>query len=270
MPHPYFDLPTPIILGHRGAAGVAPENTLPGFARGLADGAHIIETDVHMTRDEVPVLMHDDAVDRTTEGRGAVADLLLAEVQSLDAGHHFQGEHPDGFPMRGQGIVIPTLEETFRAFPDARFNIEIKAESPALVSRVVALTREFERADRTLLTSGEDGTQALLRAELARTGLRPAIGASVADILDVVQSAQASSAPGTDSMVLQIPREFGGSPLVTPALLAHCHAHGIQVHVWTINEPDEIRELLALGVDGIVTDHPGRMAAMLREARGGA
>ncbi len=119
------------------------------------------------------------------------------------------------------------------------------------------------RQDRTLLTAGEDSIMRTLRQALAGSAVQPALGASVADILTVVRSAVAGEAPDTDSMALQIPREFGGGQLVTPELIKHCHAHGIQVHVWTVNEPAEILALLEMGVDGIVTDYPDRMADLL-------
>ena len=89
MTHPYFDAPTPLILGHRGAAGAVPENTLMAFDRGLKDGAHMIECDVHVSRDGVPVVIHDPDLDRTTDGRGAVGAMKFSELQTLDAGYHF-------------------------------------------------------------------------------------------------------------------------------------------------------------------------------------
>lgn len=260
MPHPYFDLPRPMILGHRGAAGVAPENTLLGFARGLAHGAHIIESDVHVTRDGVPVLIHDPHVDRTTDGSGPLAELDLAAVKQLDAGYRFTADGASGHPFRGQRIRVPTLREAFEAHPEVRFNLEIKAPGRELIRSIVDLVVELDREDRTLLVAGEDAIQRDLRAVLAETGARPALGASLADILDVVGAATEGRAPKTDSMALQIPAEFAGRPLVTRELVDHCHAHGLLVHVWTINEPDEMRRLLGLGVDGIVTDRPDRMA----------
>ncbi len=269
MRHPYFDLPKPIILGHRGAAGDAPENTLVGFRKGLELGAHIIESDVHLTSDGVAVLAHDPEVDRITEGSGHIADRSLAELKALDAGHRYSPDDGAGHPYRGQGISIPTLEEAFAALPEARFNLEIKAERAELCEQVIELIRAHDRADRTLVTAGDDPVMKLLREArtrgLAEGELPPAIGASLGDILAVVRSAQSGEAPDTDSMALQIPSSFGGDPLVTDALVSHCHAHGIEVHVWTINAPDEIRALLDLGVDGIVTDYPGRMAALLAE-----
>jgi glycerophosphoryl diester phosphodiesterase len=257
-----------VILGHRGAAGVAPENTLAAFERGLADGAHIIESDVQCTLDGVPVLIHDASVDRTTDGHGPVSSLTFAQLQVLDAGHRFSVAQGGDFPFRGRGHRVPSLQQAFETLPGARFNLELKADSREMVAEAVRLVQKLDREDRTLLTAGEDGIQAMLREELQRSGARPALGASVADILAVVQSAVAGEAPATDSMALQIPTGFAGNPLVTAELVGHCHAHGIEIHVWTINDPDEIRRLLALGVDGIVTDYPGRMAQLLAERDG--
>jgi glycerophosphoryl diester phosphodiesterase len=265
MLHPYFDVTRPAILGHRGAAGVAPENTLVAFERGLADGAQIIETDVQQTKDGVPVLIHDASVDRTTDGRGAVSSLTFAQLQQLDAGHAYVAPDTGELLYRDCGHRIPSIREAFEALPEARFNLELKADSAELVAEVIRLVQAFDREDRTLLTAGEDAVQRMLRDQLERTGARPALGASVADILAVVQSALAGKAPPTDSMALQIPTEFAGRALVTPELVEHCHAHGVQIHVWTINDLDEIERLLGLGVDGIVTDFPGRMARLVSE-----
>ncbi|MCS5635840.1 MAG: glycerophosphodiester phosphodiesterase [Myxococcota bacterium] len=263
MAHPYFERPTPLILGHRGAAGVAPENTLPAFRRGLADGAHMLESDIHVTRDGVPVLIHDPEVDRTTGGHGAVIDFDFAELRDLDAGWAFESAAEGGFPFRGQGIRIPSLREAFEAFPESAFNLEIKAPEPNLVPDVLKLVREFEREERTLLVAGDDGIQARLRAEMARSGTAPALGASLSDIVEIVRAASEGRPHASDSMAIQVPLDFAGNRLVTPMLIDHCHGRDVQVHVWTINEADTMRELLAVGVDGIVTDLPGVMAQVI-------
>ena len=263
MTHPYFDLPTPLILGHRGAAGVAPENTLASFARGLSDGAHMLESDIHVTRDGVPVLIHDPEVDRTTEGHGAVIDLDLAELQDLDAGWAFESNAAEGFPFRGQGVCVPSLREAFEAFPESAFNLEIKAPEKELVAEVLKLVRDFEREDRTLLVAGDDGIQARLRAEIRLSGTAPALGASLADIVEIVRAASEGKPHASDSMAIQVPLDFGGNRLITPMLIDHCHGQNVQIHVWTINEAATMRELLDLGVDGIVTDLPGVMAQVI-------
>jgi glycerophosphoryl diester phosphodiesterase len=264
--HPYFALPTPLVLGHRGAAGEAPENTLFSFERGLERGAHILESDVHVTRDGVPVLCHDPSVGRTTDGAGDIADLDWEELRRLDAGYRFS---PDGaaFPYRGAGLRIPSLEEAFRAFPDARFNLELKIDRAGLVERVVELVQRLDREAATLLTAGEDAIMEAIRECVRRRGAGPALGASTGDVLAFVRSAVEGKAPESEAMALQIPEEFGGRTLVTPELVGHAHAYGVQVHVWTVNEEADMERLLDRGVDGIVTDLPGRLAQLLARRR---
>jgi len=263
MGHPYFEVPVPTVLGHRGAGGDAPENTLEAFERGLREGAHILESDVHATRDGVPVLIHDEVVDRVTEGAGRVADLDLEALRRLDAGHRWSPDGGASHPWRGRGLRIPTLEEALAAFPEARFNLEIKQTENGAVEATVDLVRRTKREERTLLTAGEDDVMARLREVLADSGARPALGASLADILAFIRSAAEGGAPGTDSMALQVPAAFGSDPLVTPRFVDHAHEQGLRVHVWTVNEEAEMTRLLDLGVDGLVTDHPARMADLL-------
>lgn len=264
MPHPYFELPRPIVIGHRGAAGERPENTLPSFARGLEAGAAILESDLHLTRDGVVVMAHDNTVDRTTDGSGPLREFSFAELSKLDAGYRFSPDSGGSFPFRGQGLRIPTLEEGFKAFPGIRFNLELKADEPALVERTVALVKREGRAPITLLTAEGDALMARLRAHLKAVDVPAALGAAAGDVLRFVRAALDASAPPPEPMALQIPASFAGHPLVTRELVAHAHAHGIQVHVWTINDPPEMERLLDLGVDGLVTDFPGRMKALLR------
>jgi glycerophosphoryl diester phosphodiesterase len=256
--HPFFALPRPLAIGHRGCAGEVPENTLASFARGAADGAVVIETDVHLTRDGVPVLLHDHEVARVTAGSGAVRDLSFAEVQSLDAGFHFTA--PDGStPFRGAGLRIPSLAEALAALPGMRFNCELKEDRPEIAERVLAVIREADREDLTLVTSGDDALMEKLRAAVRKIGARVALGASTGDVLRFALAARAGTTPPGDAMALQIPAAFAGRPLVTPELVAAAHAHGVHVHVWTINEPREIADLLALGVDGVISDFPARV-----------
>lgn len=266
MPHPFFDVMNPVIIGHRGAAGSAPENTLVSFARALELGAEVLETDIQATRDGVPVLLHDPNLDRTTSGAGMVSDLTLEELRELDAAHHFEDDSGTPFPLRDQGVRVPTLEEAFEDFPDARFNLEIKANPPKLVGRVIELVDKFARHETTLLTAGESPIMEELRRERKQRGAPFAIGASTADIVTVIKAALANGPTPVDIMALQIPTDFGGRPLVTEDLIRYAQEQEIAVHVWTINEPLEMQRLLDLGIDGIVTDHPERMAALLGRA----
>jgi glycerophosphoryl diester phosphodiesterase len=265
MRHPYFDLQTPIVVGHRGASGELPENTLPAFERALSQGAVMLETDAHLSRDGEVVLSHDPLVDRTTEGSGAIEAYTLAELQRLDAGYRFSPDGGASFPHRGKGIQIPTLREALERFPGIRFNIEIKRNAPALIDATVRIVAEAKRAETTLLAAAEDDTMLALRARLAETGLRPAMGAALGDIVAFVRAAEAGVAPPPEPMALQIPPSFAGNPLVTPELLEFAHRHDVQVHVWTINDEDEMRSLLDLGVDAVMSDFPALLRKVVDE-----
>ena len=267
MRHPYFDLATPTVIGHRGSAGEAPENTLPSFALGLEMGAAILESDVHLTRDGVPVLIHDDRVDRVTDGGGRVAELSLGRLHALDAGHRFSTDGGRTYPFRGRGLRVPTLQEALAAFPDARFNLELKEGLPGLVERCLDVIEKSGSAIRSLLTAGDDALMMELRAETARRGVAVALGASAREVGDFLRCAIERRRPAPGPMALQVPPEFGGRPLVTREFVDHAHDHDLFVHVWTIDEPEEMRALLALGVDGIVSDFPARLAAVIGAQR---
>jgi glycerophosphoryl diester phosphodiesterase len=263
--HPYFDVPVPTVIGHRGASGELPENTLASFGHAVADGVAILESDVHITRDGALVLIHDDVLERTTDGRGRVADHTLAELRALDAGYRFARD--GGFPFRGKGLGIPTLQEFLETFPELRFNLEIKEHIPALIEGTVALVRKLGLEDRVLLAAAEDPIMHDLRAHLRETGVRTAVGASAGDVLAFVRAAIDGVAPPPGPMALQVPPGFGERPLVTRQFVDHAHAHDLAVHVWTINEPAEMHRLLDLGVDGIMSDFPARVVRVVAERR---
>ena len=268
MRHPYFDLATPVVIGHRGAAGEVPENTLASFRFALDTGAQILESDLHATQDGIVVMCHDPAVDRTTEGSGSIAGLSFAALSRLDAGQRFSPDGGATHPFRGRGLRIPALREAFAAFPEARFNLELKQRDSVLVDRTLELVAEFDRADRTLLTAADDELMAMLRRRLRETGVGAAVGACTGDVVGFVRAAAQGTPPPPGPMALQIPGSFAGRPLVTPELVRAAHARDVQIHVWTVNEPAEMQQLLDLGVDGLVTDFPGRLAKLISARRG--
>lgn len=135
--HPFLDHPRPVAIAHRGGAGEAPENTLPAFAAAVALGYTHVETDVHLTRDGVLVAFHDAALDRVTDGTGAIADLTLAEVQAADAGATFTAHAGGSFPFRGRGVTVPRLEELLTEWPELYVNIDPKSD--ACVAPLAAL-----------------------------------------------------------------------------------------------------------------------------------
>jgi glycerophosphoryl diester phosphodiesterase len=246
--------PKPRVFGHRGAAGLAPENTIPSFALALAMGADILELDVHATRDGVPVVMHDPTVDRTTNGAGAVSEYSWAELRALDAGHQFTRDGRE-FPYRGHGVHIPTLEAVLKRFPLARCNMEVKQESRALVEEVVQLIRRLDAEHRVLLAAEHDSIMRLLRVAAGSIATSFAAG-EVADFIGRLPAGDFSTYE-PKGVALQIPVRFGDIELVTAESVEAAHRCGLEVHVWTVNDPEEMQNLLHLGVDGIISDLPG-------------
>lgn len=255
----YFAPTRPRVFGHRGAAGVAPENTLPSFALALALGATHLELDVHATADGEIVVLHDALLDRTTDGSGPVSARAWADVAALDAGYRFTHDG-QRFPYRGQGVRIPRLAELLRAVPDVPLNIEIKQRTPSIVDTVLRVLGEAGRLDAVLLAAEDDEIMGAIRTAVRD---RVATGMSLGDVLAFFDRVERDdwtdyAAPGH---ALQIPPRFGDRELVTAATVAAAQRAGLEVHVWTVDERDAIDHLLDLGVDGVMSDLPGRVAA---------
>jgi len=261
----FFAGSKPRIIGHRGAAGEAPENTLPAFQRAFADGAAFVELDVRGSADGEAVIIHDETLDRTTDGHGAVNDLSLAALKQLDAGYRFTKDAGATYPYRGQRIEIPTLAELFSFLPEARAIVEIKQSSPSMVKRVIETVLQAGKERDVLLATEEDRIMAEIRAELGENALPIATGfcyGEVAAFMEWLQDgcAEAYHPPG---QAMQLPCEFQGRTLVSTQTVHAAHALGTEMFVWTINDLDEMARLLSLRVDGIITDFPGRLRALL-------
>ena len=258
---PAYEARPPLVIAHRGGAALRPENTLLAFRHALALGADVLELDVRATADGRLVVLHDPTVDRTTDGGGAVAALTLGAVRRLDAGHRFTTDGGRTFPYRGRGVTVPTLDELLTALPEARLSIEIKPPAAPLAVPVCAALRTARAADRATVASFDSIGLEHFRAvcpEVA-TGATPFevgrfVTASALRILPL---------PHPAASVLQLPERYRGIPVLTPTVLATAHARGLPVHAWVIDDAADMRRLLALGVDGIVTDRPDVLLAVL-------
>jgi len=258
----YLDGPKPRLFAHRGGARIAPENTLEAFAAGLAAGADRLEMDVHATRDGHVVVIHDPTVDRTTDGSGAVRTMTLDELRRHDAGARFAGDAGD-FPFRGRGVRVPTLDEVLEAFPGVPLNVEIKQDEPAIEAAVLAVLDRHDARQQVLLAAEEASIMARIRT--AAPDMLTSF--SAADVLEFVTAWHGGTLhtyrpPG---IALQIPPAFEGIALVTADSVAHAHALGLEVHVWTIDDPAEMAALLDLGVDALMSDVPQVAADLLRQ-----
>jgi glycerophosphoryl diester phosphodiesterase len=264
---PYVTHEGPLFFAHRGGAALAPENTLAAFERGVALGADALELDIQTTREGEIVVIHDWTVDRTTDGAGPVSGYTLAELLRLDAGYRFTPDGGRSFPFRGRGIAVPTLGEVLDHFPALRVNIDLKESTPAREARLWALLRERGAEDRVLVASGDRHAPIVRFRRLC--GGRAATSASEAEIRAFVLATAARTArwlrPAYDA--LQLPETYRGIRLVSPALLAAAHRHGLDVHVWTVDARADMERLLAMGVDGLMTDRPDVLAGAMGARR---
>ncbi len=245
----YLDEPAFLAFAHRGGAmhpkirGM--ENTHAAFAHAVELGYSYLETDVHATSDGVLLAFHDDLLDRVTDGYGVIYEQAYVDV----AVARIRGEHP-----------IPRLEDLMEAFPGARFNIDIKSRGA-----VEPLTRliELRKAhDEVCVGSFDEGVIRAFRRRSARpvvTSCGPVavaatrLGAPVRGLLR------------DEGVAFQVPHRHRGVTLVTPSFVRRAHAAGRHVHVWTIDDPEEMRELLDLGVDGLITDRTDLLREVLIE-----
>jgi glycerophosphoryl diester phosphodiesterase len=255
----YLEHPRPRLFGHRGASAHFPENTLPAFRAAIEAGVPYLELDVWATADGVVIAHHDETLLRLCGDPRRVPDVTLAELKALDAGFGFS---PDGLsrPCFNQGITVPTLAEVFEAFPAAFFNIEIKQESPAIEERVLGTIDAAGMADRILLAAEQDAIMQRLRPLCGGIPTSFSIG-ELAAFFGWLQGGCRGEyqAPG---VALQIPESWQGRTLVTAETVRAAHALGLEVHVWTVNEPRDMGRLLDIGVDGLMSDYPERLVAV--------
>lgn len=246
------------VIAHRGASAFAPENTLVGFERAAAFGAEAFELDVHVTADDVPVVIHDATLDRTTDRRGAVASMPYDAIREADAGARFTSDRGATFPFQGRGVRVPMLAEVLGMFPDMPCIVELKtARAAPAVGRVIAAAAASARC---ILASFDE------RA-LAPFDAPPWIrSATRAETLSLLSRALVGRAPRPPRYrALTIPTRFNGIPIPMRMLAAAARRVGCPTHVWVIDSPELALTLWRENVCGVITNRPGAMLAA-REA----
>jgi glycerophosphoryl diester phosphodiesterase len=245
----FLDHPLPIAFAHRGGASDAPENTIAAFEMAVRLGYRYLETDVHVTADGVLVAFHDDRLDRVTDSQGLIAELSWEEVRRARV------TGADG--TTGE---IPRMDDLLTAFPDARFNIDPKADNA--VEPLAEVIRRCHAIDRVLVCAFSDR-----RINRARQLLGPDLctGLGPKGVARLRAAATGLPAGRFDAGAAQVPVRAGRVTLVTEAFVAAAHRRGLQVHVWTIDDPAEMHRLCDLGVDGIMTDRPAVLRDVLVE-----
>ncbi len=247
--YPYLEHDGILAFAHRGGAGAWPENTMPAFQGAVDLGYCYVETDAHATRDGVVLAFHDDKLDRTTDGTGIIAEMDYDDVRKARIG----GTEP-----------IPLMAELLSAWPDLRINIDPKRNN--VVEPLIGLLRDMNATERVCVTSFSDRRTAIFRQALG-PGLCTGMGPISTGRL------RFASWMGPFGFVMggftegcaQIPIQQYGITLADRSLVSRAHELGLQVHVWTIDDPVEMHRLIDLDVDGIMTDEPALLKTVLIE-----
>jgi glycerophosphoryl diester phosphodiesterase len=264
-----------INYAHQGGAWEGPSSTLHAIESALDAGATAIELDVHATADGRLVVCHDPTIDRTTERTGRIAELPWDQIRMLDNAFWWApgadvspGLEPDRYPFRGRGpedrrFRIALLEEVLDEFPGVVLNLDIKQTAPVVApyeEALAAMLRRFGRADDVIVASFLD------TATDSFSAFAPEIptSAGTVAVAGFYQAVQAGTSPAPMRHVaLQVPPSYGDLTLVDQRFVDVAHEHGLAVHVWTIEEEEEMARLCGLGVDGIITDRPSALSGVL-------
>jgi glycerophosphoryl diester phosphodiesterase len=259
---PYLDRPGPWLVAHRGGSALAPENTFPAYDRAAALGADALEIDVRLTLDGKVVVFHDEGTERLTGESGTIEARKLAEVAALDAAHAFSPDGGASFPLRGAGVTVPTLAAVLARYPSMRLNIDAKTEDSALAEALVRDVRAAGAADRVCLGSFSDAQAERLGSLLPEACRYLPQGAATCHVLAAKSGSPGRACPAAYDLA-DLPHHLSGMVVVDAKVVAYFHERGIPVHVWTVDDEPEMRELLAIGVDGIVTDRPDVLRRVL-------
>lgn len=270
QPPVFPELQKPLLLAHQGGELLAPTNTMAAFDMAhTIGGTNFLDIDVHMTKDGHLVGIHDETVDRTTNGHGRVDSFTLAELQELDAGYHFQDLQGE-YSYRGKGVRIAALEEIFSKYGDTYYlHFEIKDTYPKggpsqIEEKLWALVQKYHMEKKVIVASFQQGIVDRFN-QLA--GGAVIMGAGKAEITQFVL-AHKFGMPGfyrRKSHVLEIPTSSSGFNLKDRRLINGAHRLGMEVYYWTIDDKAEMKELLEMGADGLFTNRPDLLKELLAE-----
>lgn len=259
-PHVFFDSPGPWAIAHQGGRRLWPENTLYAFEHAESLGVDVLEMDLRITSDGEIVVIHDATVDNTTDGSGRVDGMTLAQIRRLDAGYRFDDGSGE-FAFRGSGLRIPTLEDVLARFETSRLILEMKEFAPDRAVQFCDILKAHQATQRILVASFEHDSMRAFRAACPMV----ATSATMREALMLYQLHRMGLASlyRSPAVALQIPETFRDRQVVDSELLELADDYNIQIEVWTVNEEADMKRLLDLGVQGIMTDHPDRLLRVL-------
>ena len=250
-------------IAHRGGLGLSPENTIVSFQRAIKEGADILELDIRSTSDSILVLLHDETVDRTTNGKGRISELTLKEAKRLNAGYNWTENDSLSFPFRSLNLKIPTFNEFLTNFKDYKLNIEIKQHDNFIAKKLCESIKENQIQDDVVIGSFNDEVLDEFRFHCpdvatspGRDEIRTFYGFSYV-YLDKFYS------PKSD--IYQLPEFFGTTHVLTKRFVNGIKQKNIPIFVWTVNDTNEMQRFIGLGVKGIITDYPDRLSKVLND-----
>ena len=254
-----------LVIPHGGGDGLFPEDTLLAFERTIAMGADVVDVDLRLSKDDVVVVFHDATVDRITGSTGSIRAMTFEQLSGLDAGWSFTSAGSDpsaggAHPYRGKNVTIPTFESILEEFPTTLLSVDLKDESLDMVQPVCDLLRDHRRFNDVFVGSNSD--EQILEFRRRCPDVRTS--AIMGDVY-LARDARASNDPNFVPAVTvdQPPFRSGGRQLVDAASLTWAHQHGIAILTWVVNDVDDMKLLVGLGVDGIYTSYPDRLLKIL-------
>lgn len=266
----FFNNDGPLVIAHQGGEKLAPSNTMAAFMNAAEMGVDVIETDIHITKDGHLVTIHDPTVDRTTNGTGKVADMTLAEIQKLDAGYHFK-DLEGNYSFRSKDVYIPTVEEMFQTFTDIKIEIEIKDDNPPermeeIAEKLWGLIKKYKMEDKIIIGSFDQEIlhtfEKYSKGQVATSAGRSEVKSFVIFHKFFLRNLYV---PQVDSF--QIPTEDSGFDLTDQKLIKGAHRLGMQIHYWTIDDPETMKKLIDAGADGILTNRPDLLLEIVNKSK---
>ena len=255
----------PEVIAHRGGNGQWPGETMAAYKGALGLGVDVLEMDVYLTKDGQLVLMHDKNVDGTTDGEGLVGEFTLDDIQKLNAGYRWSADGKtfpyqlalDQLPSDLQkDLRVPSLKEIFEAFPQMRMIVEMKAAFSSPAAALCRMLREHQMTERVLVASFDGHYMTEFRDLCPEVATSTSL--SAADVTELLLGVQWFDKQPADPSVLEAPHK-----LISEHLVHLVRKRGLRLHAWTVNDSAEMERMKSLDVDGIITDYPGPLLALL-------
>jgi glycerophosphoryl diester phosphodiesterase len=260
-----FDIGRPLIMAHRGESGNIPENTILSLEAAVDIGVDVLESDIRFTKDDVPILYHDEDLVRITGKDEKVRSKTLDELMQFDLGYNFTTDVGRTYPFRGRGLTVVTLEEVLKRFPDIILNLDIKdtfKEAPEEVARVLL---ENQRTEKIMIASFHPKQLKRFRKKASRIPTSAHPNEIRNFVIGTRMRMMRMFARSLEFKAFQVPEYYGSLQVVTPQFIKAAHDRDIAVHVWTINDRENMERLLNMEVNGIFTDFPSLLREVLED-----